>query len=233
MDSGTRMLVQMASARRFNRWMADTIAPFVKGDVLEAGAGIGNLTEFLFRPGSRYVAADLEEEHLEQLTRRMQSHPGVTIAKCDLLNSDDLAPYREQMDTVVCLNVLEHVDDDVAGLRSLRSCLRCGGRAVVLVPQAPRAYGSLDRVLGHHRRYSKSELHAKLLTAGFHLDRMIEFNRITYPGWILNSRILRRTTLSSTQLRCLDFLVPLWRRIDDFLPWPSTSLIAIASRDGC
>src|SRR5581483_8744931 len=233
MDSGTRMLVQMAGARRFNRWMADTIAPFVSGAVLEAGAGIGNLTEFLYRSENLYIAADLEDEHLALLSKRLQSCRGLTIAKCDLLNSNDLAPYRDQMDTVVCLNVLEHVEDDIAGLRGLLSCLRCGGRAVILVPQGPRAYGSLDRVLGHHRRYTKPELHAKLLAAGFHLNRMVEFNRITYPGWVLNSRTFRRITLSDMQLRLFDCLVPLWRRIDRFLPWPSTSLIAIASRDGC
>jgi SAM-dependent methyltransferase len=227
------MLVQMTSARRFNRWMADTLTPFINGSVLEAGAGIGNLTEYLFHPGSRYVAAELEPDHLEILTRRMQSRPGLTIAKCDLLQPDDLRPYRNQMDTVVCLNVLEHIAEDVCVLQNLYSCLRCGGHAVILVPQGPRAYGSLDRVLRHQRRYSKSELRSKLTAAGFHVDRMIEFNRITYPAWIFSSCIVKRKTLSGTQLRILDFLVPLWRRIDRFFPWPSTSLIAIASRDAC
>jgi len=101
------------------------------------------------------------------------------------------------------------------------------------VPQGPRAYGSLDRVLGHYRRYTRSELQRKVAAAGFHLERIIEFNRITYPGWYLNSRILKRTTLSGAQLRFVDRLVPLWRYIDRFLPWPGASLIAIAARDGC
>lgn len=227
------MLVQMTSARRFNRWMADTLTPFVKGTVLEAGAGIGNLTEFLFRPGNCYVAAELDPEHLEQLTTRMHSQPGLTIAKCDLLDSDDLEPYRNQMDTVVCLNVLEHIGDDVRVLQNLRSCLRCGGHAIILVPQGPQAYGSLDQVLRHQRRYSKSELESKLRSAGFHVERVIEFNRITYPAWIFNSCILKRKTLSGTQLRIFDLFVPVWRRIDRFFPWPSTSLIAIASCNGC
>ena len=233
MDSGTRMLIQMAGARRFNRWMADTLAPYVSGDVLEAGAGIGNLTQFLFRPGHRYVAAELEPEHLEELRRRLQPHPGLSIAQCDLLNGNDLAPYRDQMDTVVCLNVLEHIQDDAIALENLRSCLRCGGRAVILVPQGPEAFGSLDRVLQHCRRYTQAELAGKIFAARLRLDRLIEFNRITYPGWVLNSRNLRRQTLSSLQLRLFDLLVPLSRRVDGFLPWPSTSLIAIASHHDC
>ncbi len=225
------MLVQMASARRFNRWMADTIVPFIKGDVLEAGAGIGNLTEFLFRPGTCYVAAELDETHLQHLTKRLGSQAGLAIAKCDLLETHDVAPYKSQMDTVVCLNVLEHIDDDLAALRNLRSCLKRAGHAIILVPQGPGAYGSLDRVLRHCRRYSKSELQNKLAAAGFHLDTLIEFNRSTYAGWILNSRILKRTTLSGVQLRLFDLLVPVWRRIDRFLPWPPASLIAIASSE--
>ena len=227
------MLVQIASARRFNRWMADTIAPFVTGCVLEAGAGIGNLTEFLIRSTGSYVAAELDDQNLQLLSERLGTHPNLTITKCDLLESDDLVRYRDGIDTVVCLNVLEHLEDDVAALQNLHSCLRCSGRAVILVPQGPLAYGSIDRVLGHYRRYEKTDLQKKLAIAGFHVDRIITFNRATYPGWILNSRILKRTTLSGTQLRLFDLLVPLWRRIDRFLPWPPASLIAIAFRDAC
>ena len=233
MDVGTRMLVQMARARRFNGWMADTIAPYVHGCVLEIGAGIGNLTEFLFHPADCYVAADLDEVHLQHLRARLGRAPGLRIAKCDLLDSLDLRPYREAMDIVVCLNVLEHISDDSYALHNIHSCLKCGGRAIILVPQGRRAYGSLDRALGHERRYIKSELQSRIMAAGLHLERIVDFNRATYPGWILNSRILKRTTLSDVQLRVFDLLVPLWRRIDHFLPWPPTSLIAIASRHDC
>lgn len=231
MDPGTRILVQMEGARRFNRWMSDTIAPFVNGVVLEAGAGIGNLTEFLFRPGQSYIAADLEDDHVEFLKQRLGSRPGLTIAKCNLLEPLDLRPYQNAIDTVICLNVLEHISDDNSVLRNLRSCLKCGGQAVILVPQGSGAYGSLDRVLQHCRRYSETELRAKLSHAGFQIDQIIRFNRITYPGWLLNSRLLKRTTLSSLQLKLFDLSIPLWRRIDGLLPWPPTSLIAIASRE--
>src|SRR5579884_341148 len=226
MDAGTRMLVQMASARRFNGWMAVTVAPFVSGSVLEAGAGIGNLTEFLVEGSREYIAAEPERENLRLLAGRLGAHPGLRIVKCDVLEEGDLRDYYNAMDTIVCLNVLEHIEDDIAALRNLYSCLRCGGRAIILVPHGRRAYGNLDRVLGHYRRYTKAELQEKLALAGFHTERMMEFNRAAYPGWILNSRILKRTTLSGTQLRVFDFFVPLWRRIDRFLPWPATSLIA-------
>jgi hypothetical protein len=101
----------------------------------------------------------------------------------------------------------------------------------VLVPQDPNLFGSLDEVLEHKRRYTKEELSNKISSAGLRLVQMIEFNRATRPGWFLNSKVLRRTTISPLQLRFFDLLVPLWRRIDQQLPWPANSLIAIGVAD--
>jgi 2-polyprenyl-3-methyl-5-hydroxy-6-metoxy-1,4-benzoquinol methylase len=227
MNSGTVMLRQMAAARRFNRWMADQIAPLVRGSVLEIGAGIGNLTEFLMPCADRYVAMDTEPEHLAELARRFN----VQAVLCDAADARSFDSFRNCFDTVVCLNVLEHIPDDCTTLANIRDALHPAGTAIVLVPQCQAVFGALDEVLGHERRYSKTELVAKMTAAGFRLEHVIEFNRATLPGWFLNSRILRRRTLSSVQLRIFDFLVPLWRKLDRFWPWPATSLIAIGKRE--
>ncbi len=68
-------------------------------------------------------------------------------------------------------------------------------------------------------------------TTGFRVEKILEFNRITYPGWYVNGRILKRRTFSRFQLSVFDRLVPLWRRIDPMLPWPPTSIIGIGVRD--
>jgi 2-polyprenyl-3-methyl-5-hydroxy-6-metoxy-1,4-benzoquinol methylase len=221
----------MSGAKQFNQWMADTLMPFITGNVLELGAGIGNLTALLCSGELRYIATDLDTEALSRLRARVQKRCHLTTAKCDITRPSDFDNFRNSIDTVVCLNVLEHVQDDLTALRNIYSCLKPGGRALILVPQGMRVFGSLDEVLEHQRRYAKAELHNKLAAAGFHVDRILEFNRVTYPGWFLNSRVLRRRTLSRTQLRLFDLLVPLWRRIDRLLPWPSTSLIGIAVRE--
>ena len=141
-----------------------------------------------------------------------------------LKNAGDL------VDTVVCLNVVEHVEDDTLALRNIYSVLRQNGKAIILVPQGQSIYGTLDAVLGHCRRYSEAELHLKMEQAGFCVERILHFNRITRPGWYLNGRILKRTTFSRVQLFFFDRLVWLWRRIDDLLPWQPVSLIAIGSK---
>ncbi len=225
------MLDAMSGAKRFNRWMADTLLPFVTGDVLELGAGIGNLTALLCKSRHRYVATDLDQELLTRLKTRVQGCPNLITATCDLTKPSDFAPFRNSMDTVVCLNVLEHVEDDLTALRNIYSCLKPGGRAIILVPQGMQVFGSLDEALEHQRRYAKTELQNKMTSASFHVERILEFNRMTYPGWFLNSRVLRRRTLSRIQLSVFDLLVPLWRRIDRSLPWPPTSLIGIGVRE--
>ena len=134
------------------------------------------------------------------------------------------------VDSVVCLNVLEHVEDEMAGLRNIYAALRPGGRAIVLVPHGQEIYGSLDTALGHFRRYSREELQRKMEQAGFRVERILEFNRISRPAWYVNGRLLKRKTISRFQLRIFDSLVWLWRRIDRVLPWPPTSIIAIGVR---
>jgi SAM-dependent methyltransferase len=229
-DKAAAMLGAMEHAPRFNGWMAETVEPFLGNRVLEIGAGIGNLTRLLSADQACYVVSDLDERHLAQIRSEMRYRPNMRVVRCDLENSDDFRQFRGSMDTAICINVLEHIRDDVAGLRNLRSSLGAGGRAIVLVPQDENVYGTMDETLGHYRRYSKAELAARMTEAGFRVEQILEFNRVTYPGWFLNGRILRRRSVSRVQLWVFDFLVPLWKRVDAWLPWPATSLIAIGVR---
>jgi SAM-dependent methyltransferase len=141
-----------------------------------------------------------------------------------------------QFDTVVCLNVVEHIDDDVTALSNIRKRLDKNGRAIVLVPSGPGLYGTLDKVLGHFRRYTREQLVDVCRRAGFTVEKMLTFNRIGSPGWWLNGRILKRETFGLGQIKMLNALVPIIRPIDRFLPFPHLSWIVIlranAQRDG-
>jgi SAM-dependent methyltransferase len=229
-DPGAVILDSLAATAHFNKWMADTIRPWLGTSILELGAGIGNLTQHLSRSRKMYVATDIDDEHLARLRVRFQNRPNLHFTRCDLRDASDFSPLRSGFDTVVCLNVLEHIESDLDGLRNIHSALKPGGRAIVLVPQGQSIYGTLDRVLGHYRRYSAEELRARMEQVGFHVERILEFNRITRPGWYFNGRILRRQDFGAIQLRFFDLLVPLWKRIDTALPWPPVSLIAIGTR---
>jgi glycosyltransferase involved in cell wall biosynthesis/ubiquinone/menaquinone biosynthesis C-methylase UbiE len=230
-EHGPDILDTLSRAKHFNRWMADTVSPYLGNEVLELGAGMGNLTRLLASRRRRYIATDIDVEHLSRLQARLHHRPNIETAICDLSRTEDFEPWTRKVDSVVCLNVLEHVEDDMSGLRNIRACLKPGGRAIILVPQGPGVYGTLDEVLGHFRRYSKTELEQKMKSAGYRVERILEFNRITYPGWYVNGRLLRRRHFSRFQLGVFDRLVWMWRRIDPLIPWPPTSIIGVGARD--
>jgi glycosyltransferase involved in cell wall biosynthesis len=229
-EAGPEILDVLAGTVRFNRWMAETVLPYVGSRVLEVGAGIGNLTLHLARRRKRYVTGDIDEKHLARLKTRFQGRPHIDSCYLDLTNPRDFEPFAGQMDTVICLNVLEHIQDDMVGLRNIHAALEPGGRAIVLVPHGQEIYGTLDKVLGHYRRYSREDLSSHMVAAGFRVERILEFNRITRPAWYVNGRILKRTRFNRLQLQVFDRLVWLWRRIDTALPWPPASIIAIGRK---
>ncbi len=230
--AGPAVLEAFTNAPRFNRWMADTIRPFLGEEVLEIGAGIGNLSRHLAPRRRLYIATDIDPEHLARLSTRLQHRPNLEIRRVDLARAEDFQALAGRVDTVVCLNVVEHVEDDLGALRNLFTALRPGGRAVVLVPHDQRIYGTLDEALGHFRRYSHRELSGKMEQAGFRVERLLEFNRVSRPGWWVAGRLLKRRTISPAALWLFDRLVWLWRRIDRLLPWGATSLIAVGRKPG-
>lgn len=232
LDSGAQILDTLAHTPKFNDWMADTVRGAVGSRVLELGAGIGNLTQKLLPRRKVYFATDIDDEHLARLHIRFRNKPNLSVCRCDLTNPDHFIPLAGRFDTVICLNVVEHVEDDRLALKNIASALAEGGRAVVLVPQGQGVYGTLDEVLGHYRRYSPAELQRKMAEAGLQVERIIQFNRVTLPAWFVNGRVFQKRTFGRFQLWVFDHLVWLWRRIDKWLPWPSVSLIAVGVKPG-
>lgn len=225
---GAGTLERLAEAPRFNRWMYSRLAPWIGESVLEVGSGIGNLSQFLVHR-RRVVLTDTEPAYRAYLERRFRSAPHVQVRSLTLpAIPDDLR--QDPFDSVVCLNVLEHIEQDGAALEGMRGLLRPGGTAVLLVPAVPGLYGELDRALGHFRRYTKDTLRAVFSRAGMPLRHLEYFNLAGMPGWWFVGRVLRRGMIPSASLRAYDALVPVFR-LERFLPWRiGQSLIAIGVR---
>ncbi|MEO6063360.1 MAG: glycosyltransferase [Thermoflexales bacterium] len=226
---GSNILNDLQSARRFNQWMGDTLRPFLGDRILEIGAGIGNLTN-QFIPRELYVASDINPHYLEYMRSYAIGKPYLRVMRVDAGVADDFAGIQGAFDTAIMINVLEHVPDEQLSLRNLRSALAPGGRVVILVPQHPGLYGSLDEVLEHRERYTSAGLRRSLETAGFEVERVFDFNRISVPAWFWNARILRRRNFARLQLKALELIMPLVRALDRVLPWPGISAIGIARK---
>ncbi|HKI13139.1 MAG TPA: bifunctional glycosyltransferase/class I SAM-dependent methyltransferase [Candidatus Acidoferrum sp.] len=225
---GSEILARLNRAPRFTRWMADTIRPYVGDRVLEIGAGIGNLTTNLV-PRAKYHASDINPHYLDRLETLKQARPYLQVHYTDASAAETYP--AEQFDTVICMNVVEHIENDVEALSNIRRSLDKDGRAIVLVPNGPRLFGSLDKVLGHYRRYTREQLVQACQAAGFTVEKVLKFNRIGTPGWWLNGRILKKKTFGFWQIKLLNFLIPFVRPIDRFLPFPHLSWIIILRAD--
>jgi SAM-dependent methyltransferase len=228
-EYGSNILVHMSGVPKFNRWMADTIRPYVGARVLEVGAGLGSLTQTLM-PRDRYTVSDINPYYLDYLRNFADGKPYMDVRRIDLANAADFEPLAGAYDTVICLNVLEHLADEPGALANVRKVLDGGGRAIILVPQNPALYGSLDEVLGHERRYTRESLEAALRAAGFAVETVFDFNRVTTPAWWFNGRILQRRRFGKAQLKVVNLMTWLFRLIDASLPWHGASLIAVARR---
>lgn len=229
-EYGSEILQSLQRTRRFNRWMARSIDPEVGDRVLEIGAGIGNITNELV-PRPHYVASDVNPHYLHYLRNQAVGRPYLEVHRVDLEDPADFEPWRGTRDTVICLNVLEHVQDPLRSLRNIHDALAPGGRLLLYVPEGPGLYCRLDEVLGHRCRYTKESLAEELRETGFTVDSIHGFNRFSRPGWWWNGKVLRRSHFSRFQLKVLDLLIPVVSRIDRFLPWKGLGLMAVARKD--
>jgi glycosyltransferase involved in cell wall biosynthesis len=227
---GSQILGRLNRAPRFTKWMADVIRPYVGERVLEIGAGTGNLT-LQFTPRKLYWATDINPLYLTYLENIGRNRPYLHVGYIDAQAADSY-PREQKFETVICLNVVEHLVDDLGALQNIHEVLDDGGRALVLVPCGPWLFGTLDDVLGHQRRYTQDQLKDVAGRAGFHVDSMLEFNRVGIIAWWLNGKLLRRRTFGFWQIKVLNLLTPLFRVLDKFLPLPPLSLIAILRKPG-
>lgn len=215
--------------KRYNAWVWSRLQPFVGQRVLEAGAGSGVMTRFLYGR-DLIVAGDKETAYYDRLKNAFRRRPGIVIERIDLESDDVLALAHHQFDTVTAINVLEHTSDDAAALRRAHQLLQPGGRIVIFVPAGKSLYGSLDKGIGHERRYEKQELVEKLQQAGFEVEHVSFQNRIARMAWWLNAKLFGRRALPSAQSRVFDRLVPLLRAMEGDNPSNGLSLIAVGRK---
>ena len=222
-------LQNMKRLHRYNRWIFSNFRPFLGRRVLEIGSGIGNITKFLL-DRDLVIATDVEPKYLSLLKNTFGKYRKFTVERLSIPGAE-MERYRSfHIDSVICFNVLEHIERDEEALRNIHDLLEPGGRFLLLVPSHPWLYGTLDRHLGHRRRYRKRELKNTLEAIGFKVIYLKYFNRIGILGWFLNSRILRTKRLSSLQMRIYNFFVPLFK-LERFLPLPfGISLLAVGEK---
>jgi len=228
-DPAYKTLQRMEALQGYNRFLWQKIRPYVGHRVLEVGAGTGNMTRHIAQC-EHVIATELNPRYLRILGNVFRNDPHVQVLSLDLSAPAMPPGLPNDFDTVVCLNVLEHIEDDVAALRRLHDVLAPGGRVVLIVPALRKLFGEIDRAVGHYRRYERAEIVAKLQQAGFQVEHSASFNTIGIPGWYLNSCLLKRRSVPGFQARLNSWLVPLLRFEERFQPARGMSMVVVGRR---
>ena len=221
----------LASAENYNRWIYSQIAPYLGNRILDVGCAIGNITQF-YADRELIIGVDVIPEELEVARERFA---GKNYEAYHLdVSSPSLLQFRDRkLDTAVCLNVLEHVEDDVHAMRNLRDTLAPGARLCVLVPVNKWLYGPMDAIDHHYRRYTKAEMNAKITDAGLILEHQNYFNMLGIAAWFFTNRVMRRSMAAPAQYSIYDRLVPVLSRIERAVSVPAgLSLVSICRTPG-
>ena len=199
--TNTLTLFILEEAEAYHRWIFEKIKPYLGKDILEVGCGIGNLTALLLNKG-RVIVADVNEDYLRTVENKYRDHPNLKGAFTWDIQQDPPKNLGTCIDTIVCSNVLEHIEDDDYALRNFCELLPVGGRLIILVPALKVLYNVLDKELGHFRRYSKEELIQKITGNGFRVITLRYFNLFGILGWFINGKLLRRQLFTSKADQC-------------------------------
>lgn len=216
--SGLQTLERFALATHFNKWLFDTIFPWCKGRVLEVGSGIGNLSTFFLQKEILLTASDLRDEYCNILHEKFGKSPFLQgVKSIDLAEKNFDTRYVDlagQFDTVVALNVIEHIEDDKYAVTNCKKLLAPGGNLVVLVPAYKTLYNLFDEELGHFVRYTSKTLQQLLKDGGLSVTHVQYFNAAGIAGWMMNGKLFKKKIIPKRQLQLFDKLIPVMKLVD-------------------
>jgi SAM-dependent methyltransferase len=227
--SGTE-LDAVAEAVNYYDWIMDCFAPHVGERSIEAGAGTGTVSNLILnraRP-KHLKLVEPATNNVPVLRARFAGDPRVSIHHGYL---EDLVGSLK-VDSVIAVNVLEHVERDDEFLKAAYDLLNPGGSLLLLVPALPAIFGSLDRAFEHFRRYTRSGLERSIVNNGFAIQKLGYLNLLGVAAWFVSGRVMHRTTLGRGQVRFYDrWVIPVLRRIESVITVPiGQSLLVIARK---
>ena len=231
-SAGARELEVMSLAVNYHRWTYDVIKRYIGRRVLEVGGGIGSLSQSLL-DRDRLVILDYDQFCAARLGEQFGAYPHVRVVHADITDASSVSALSgEHIDTVFCMNVLEHIENDRLALHHMFEVLSPGGDLILLVPAHPSLYGTLDDLVGHFRRYDRPGLIEKVSEVGFECRRCFYFNSVGAAGRYFIGRVRRQKETGAGQVRFYDrYVVPVLSRVERVITPPfGQSLIVVARK---
>lgn len=224
--SGLQTLESMSQAVWYNRWTLQRFQDFLGGEILEVGCGIGNFTETLSKFG-KVTAIDINEYYVKKLKERLGSRVNVGVGN---IETGKYFFKQKKYDCLVCINVLEHIENDKKALGNMAALLRKGGNLILIVPAHQALYGKIDESIGHFRRYDRKILEEKLKQAGLRVIKMRKLNFLGGAGWYFFSRIFQNSHVKEGNIKIFNLLAPFFLSLEKIVEPPFGTSILVVSR---
>ena len=213
-----------------DQWLYEEIEPYLGQRILEIGCGLGNFAHHL-TDRNLYLGTETSVDSIEHVSRVFADHANMLFAVADATAPGFVDFGRLSIDTIFSLNVFEHIEDHETALRNAANVLQPGGRLILVVPAHMALYGSIDRAIGHYRRYDKNMAADLFRQAGLTLVKQKYINALGGLGWWANSRLRKEDTPPSGQLRLFNAVVPVLKAVERTVPAPfGISLLTVGQR---
>jgi 2-polyprenyl-3-methyl-5-hydroxy-6-metoxy-1,4-benzoquinol methylase len=215
---GLEILEVISKADKFNYWMYETIVPYCGGTVLEIGSGTGNISQFFIEENKNIFLSDIRENYRAILKEKFKLE-STNVLNIDIAEVDFEKKYAAlagTFDSVFCLNVVEHIENDDLAIKNMTTLLKSGGTLTVLVPAYQVLFNGFDVTLEHFRRYNKKSL-VRLLSKHGKVQNAFYFNAVGILGWWVSGQLFKNKTIPEGEMKLYNFFVPLIRIIDKIL----------------
>lgn len=217
----------MAKTKNYNKWVYSQYKDYVGNSVIDIGCGYGTFVDFI-KDKKRIILVEVSRGTINRLRNKYKNNKNISIINHDMSKSP--LNLAEKVDSVICLNVLEHIKDDRATIGNIRRSLKTRGKLILYVPAKKFLYGSLDDNLGHYRRYEKRELEKMLVGNKFRIVKSRFMNSLGLFSWYLYSRVLKSAKVKEERILLYDKLfIPLLSKLENIINPPfGQSLLIIA-----
>ena len=210
----------LASTPRYLNWIIEDLKPYLQGDVLEIGAGLGSVSERLLTYTSSLDLVEPSPQLIGRLQSKFDDNPFVNIHHKMLENFLDTIE-NNKYDAVVMVNVLEHIKDDLDALNRLRNSLKPGGHLLLFVPAVPFLFSRLDEIHGHYRRYLKYDLEQKISASGYQLKTAKYFDVLGMIPWYIMNTLIGVTEFNPTLIKLYDMVgIPVTKIFERYIDPP-------------
>ncbi len=230
-----KLLTIAKTVTNYNQWVYDHIKIHLdeQTTILDIGTGLGNIARYFKNDKHQQVIlSDTSDEMLEELKRTFSHCDNYRFLKLDIGDEKNSTINSiSEIDTITCINVLEHIENDAVALTNMFTMLRNQGLLLLIVPAIPRIYGTLDRLSGHYRRYRRKELNKKITRAGFIIETQYYMNFLGVITWFLANMVARKKTLFGSACALLDKVVPLLERFEKLWTPPiGQSIVTVCAK---